>query len=243
MLNFFDRHLKNIISKKNSQDLNQKIWNISLSRWDDLNKISFPKYTFGFQSDGLANVDINDGSMLINEKGIGFVSIVNDPWRPAFLEGGHLGPNPGIFNRKELDERFDVAVFQTNPIKKDIQFSGIPTFETYLKCDQESFDICVAISIIDKNDNLVKQFCTGFLRVSNNKPNMENYHTLTLQPTNLTIYKGNKIRVSISAAAWPAIGVNPGYECEIIGPPSINHKITTLNFNLKKTIMKIAPFF
>ena len=63
-----------------------------------------------------------------------------------------------------------------------------------------------------------------------------------MHPTNISILKGTKLRLSISAAAYPAIGVNSGFGEDKLGAPSINHKIITLNFELNKTFMKVAPF-
>ena len=64
-----------------------------------------------------------------------------------------------------------------------------------------------------------------------------------MQPTNICLIKGNKLRLSISAAAYPAIGVNPGIGEGNVGAPSANHKIITLSFNLDNTFMKMTPFF
>ena len=64
-----------------------------------------------------------------------------------------------------------------------------------------------------------------------------------MQPTNICLIKGSKLRLSISGAAYPAIGVNSGFDEKYIGAASINHKIITLSFNLNKTFMKMTPFF
>ena len=66
-----------------------------------------------------------------------------------------------------------------------------------------------------------------------------------MQPTNICLLKGSKLRLSISASAFPSIGVNPGFreENKNIGAPSANHKIITLSFDLDKTFMKMTPFF
>ena len=63
-----------------------------------------------------------------------------------------------------------------------------------------------------------------------------------MHPTNITLFKGTKLRLSISAAAYPAIGVNTGFGEDSLGAPTINHRITTLNFDLNKTIIKMTPF-
>ena len=64
-----------------------------------------------------------------------------------------------------------------------------------------------------------------------------------MQPTNICLMRDSKLRLSISAAAYPAIGVNSGFGEENVGAPSANHKITTLSFSLDKTFMKMTPFF
>ena len=242
LLNFFNRYLKESDLDKKNPIKFKKIWNISLKEWESIEKIPL-NYEFGLESDGNANFEIQDGSLTINSKSSGFVSIVHDPWRPVPAEGGHLGKTPGLFDRSEIDKRLDVAVFQTHHMKENIHLSGIPTFLTSIISDQECFDICVSLSIIDEDLYKVNQFTTGFLRIKNAKKNTENNYTIMFHPTNISITKGSKLRLSISASAWPAIGVNPGYGKKDYGSVGLEHKITTINFNLEKSIMKITPFF
>jgi len=242
LLDFFDTHLQNKgISKLNSSK-NKKIWNISSESWDNIENKSL-NYEFSLISEGLANIEVTDGSLSRGNKGSGFVSIVHDPWRPVPSDGGHLGQNPGIFDRKNIDKRLDVAVFQTHFLKEKIHLSGIPILLTSIKSDQESFDICLALSLIDKDENIINQFSTGFLRVKGYKNDHSKTYKIEFQPINVSVSKGNKLRLSISASAWPAIGVNPGFDNNQSGQVTINHQIITLNFDLSKTIMKINPFF
>ncbi len=243
LLDFFDTHLKSddVVNEKNPLKL-KKIWNISLKKWDLIEEDKVPKYIFGLKSSGTANVETIDGSLLLNSKGAGWFSIVHDPWRPFQGEGGHLGVNPGIFNRNIIDKRLDVGVFQTNSFQEDLKISGIPILETSVKSDQASFDICVALSLVDEEEK-VNQFSTGFLRVKNSKKDTECECKVTLHPTNISLLKGTKLRLSISAAAYPSIGVNSGFGDDEHGAPTINHKIITLSFELNKTFVKMTPFF
>ena len=89
----------------------------------------------------------------------------------------------------------------------------------------------------------MNQFSTGFLRVKNSKISEECTYQITLQPTNICLIKDSKLRLSISAAAYPAIGVNPGFGEENVGAPSADHRIITLSFSLNRTFMKMTPFF
>ncbi len=242
LLNFFDTHLKDKGISKVNPSKHKKIWNISSNSWDNIENKSL-NYEFSLISEGIANVEVIDGSLFRGNKGSGFVSIVHDPWRPVPLDGGHLGQNPGIFDRKNIDKRLDVAVFQTHFLKEKIQLTGIPILYTSITSDQESFDICLALSLIDKDENIINQVSTGFLRVKGFKNDQKKIYSIEFQPINISISKGNKLRLSISASAWPAIGVNPGFDNKQSGHITIEHQIITLNFDLSKTIMKINPFF
>ena len=64
-----------------------------------------------------------------------------------------------------------------------------------------------------------------------------------MQPVNLTLIKGYKLRLSLSGSSWPAIGVNSGNDSKDYGPPTINHKITKITLDLTKSFMNINPFF
>jgi len=244
LLKFFDKNLKSDekFNSKNSKS-EKKIWNISLNKWEELDNKFLPEFIFGLKSDGKANVDVEDGSLTINSRGSGWFTIVNDPWRPTPSDGGHLGPNPGKFNRDIIDKRLDVGVFQTNSFKEDQYLRGVPTLEIPVKSDQSNFDICLALSLVEEGDENVNQFSTGFLRVKNSKISEECIYQITMQPTNICLIKNSKLRLSISAAAYPAIGVNPGFREGNIGAPSANHRIITLSFSLNKTFMKMKPFF
>ena len=240
LLEFFDKNLK---SKSSTHIKNKKIWNISLKKWDEINNFEEPSYFLGCKSNGTANIETVDGSLITNSKGSGFLTIVHDPWRPVQSGGGHLGPLPGDFDRKLIDERFDVGVFQTNPFEEDQKFSGIPLVSTSVKSDHPSFDICLALSLVNGDENVVNQFSTGFLRVRKAKIGEESSYKISMHPTNISLKKGSKLRLSISASAYPAIGVNSGSEFKNYGAPTMHHEIITLCFELSKTFMKMTPFF
>ena len=244
LLEFFDKYLKKDgkSTKKNSKK-HKRIWNISLNKWDDIKDNYETGLIFGLKSNGTANVDIDNGSLILNSKGSGWFSIVHDPWRPTPADGGHLGPNPGEFNRNIIDKRLDVGVFQTNSFEKDRHLIGIPVLETSICSDQPSFDICLALSLVDEQDKNVNQFSTGFLRVKKSKKNEACNYQIRMQPINICLVKRSKLRLSISIAAYPAIGINPGFGDESIGAPTIKHRIITLSFVLNKTFMKMTPFF
>ena len=129
-----------------------------------------------------------------------------------------------------------------NFFEEDQHFKGVPKLEISVKSDQPNYDICAALSLVEDDEKVI-QFSTGFLRVKKSKINVESVYQITMQPTNITLIKGSKLRLSISGAAYPSIGVNPGFDDRYIGAPSINHRIITLSFVLNNSFMKMTPFF
>ena len=99
------------------------------------------------------------------------------------------------------------------------------------------------MSTVNEHDKTVNQFSTGFLRVKNLQRDEKCDCKISMHPTNITILKGTKLRLSISTAAYPSIGVNTGLGDDLLGAPTINHKIITLSFELNKTFMRMTPFF
>ena len=185
LLSFFDKHLK-IDSVKDAKSV-QKIWNLTLNHWEDIKTNFISKQEFTLNSHGLANVQTIDGSLSTNSEGSGFLTIVHDPWRPVPIDGGHLGQNPGFVDRVSIDQRLDVGVFQTFSLEEDTKISGIPTLKTLVYSDLESFDICLSLSFVNKNDNSVNQFSTGFLRMRNSKGGIGNFCSIKFHTTNITI--------------------------------------------------------
>ena len=79
LIKFFDKHLKFDEGSNAKDTSSEKIWNLSLNKWDILENKFSPGYSFGLKSNGTANVEINNGSLTINSRGSGWFNIVNDP--------------------------------------------------------------------------------------------------------------------------------------------------------------------
>jgi len=81
---------------------------------------------------------------------------------------------------------------------------GVHILEIPVKSDQPNIDICLALSLVEESNEKANQFSTGFLRVKNSKINEECIYQITMHPTNVCLIKGSKLRLSISASAFPA---------------------------------------
>ncbi len=239
-LDFFNKHLKPSNCLKQNQT-SKRIWNITNKTWSDSNEISTKPHYWGLSSQGLACIDTNDGELTEPLQSKGEVVLVHDPWRPCPSIGGHLGENPGIADRSNIDNRADVATFTTKPISKVLQIEGQPILEIFASSDQEGFDLFASLSIIDEDLKEVFQLSTGITRVLGNSAQKPILRKIFLQPIFAEIKVGTKIRLSLSAAAWPAIAINPGQLVNPPGPSSALFLVTTIYLQLEKSKLSICP--
>ena len=68
----------------------------------------------------MACIAPTEGILSKDSDGYGAIHIVHDPWRPVPARGGHLSPQPGPYNRSELDIRTDVATFTSLPLQETL---------------------------------------------------------------------------------------------------------------------------
>jgi uncharacterized protein len=74
--------------------------------------------------------------------------------------------------------------------------------------DQPSFDLCAVLSEV-RPDGSVYNFTQGYVRIDFETPDFCKMQ-IPLQATCVRIAKGNALRLSLSAACFPAYDVNPG---------------------------------
>ena len=236
-LKFFDNHLKKLDKKHVFDQIS--LWNVTTKNWEIYEQQESP--TWYLFSKGLASANHLEGTLIPNNdsKAAYEVNLVHDPWRPVPSIGGHLSDSPGEVNRLNLDLRPDVAVFTTQPIPKDLRLEGIPILFLETKCDRESFDLFVALSIITNEiENVVTQISTGVIRVNNSNRHVQSNIKIRLQPILATFKKGDRLRISISGSGWPAIGINPGKRQYLCEGPSPHCLVTTISLLLANSKLK-----
>ncbi len=236
-LNFFDYHLK----RKNKEILFPRInlWNLTTKSWELSVNTQTP--IWNLRSEGLASINHSEGCLIPNcdlEEN-GEVNLVHDPWRPVPSVGGHLSDTPGEANRYKIDIRPDVAIFTSEPILKSLRLEGIPTLLLETKCDRESFDLFVALSIIPSEvESTVNQLSTGVLRIKNCDKGKKSARQIKLQPILASFKKGDRLRISLSGSGWPAIGINPGQSEYLCEGPSPHCLVTTITLLLSNSKLK-----
>jgi len=241
MLQFFQQHLQD--RPPLEPTAGHRLWNITQHQWEAIPApgASGPA-SWELRSKGLACIDPSDGGLVASGEGEGSVVIVHDPWRPVPAIGGHLGTDPGPVDRLAVDQRSDVATFTSAPLGEELLLSGQPSLLLNAEADQPGFDLCISLSRLPADTNSVEQLSTGVVRVRGEEALQAARRSVTLQPLQATLASGDRLRLSIAAAAWPAIAVNPGHEVVPCGAPSPEHRVVTLTLELADSKLQLNPF-
>jgi putative CocE/NonD family hydrolase len=154
--------------------------------------------TFFLAGSGRAAIDERDGilsSTLPDSETT--ETLVHDPWRPV--------PSVGAAqDRTAVDARPDVLTFTTPPLDAPLLLAGDVRAVLDVTADAPDFDVCCTLSRIGAHGQAIG-FADGYRRVNTPGP-----VEVPMRATCLTIKPGEALRLSISAAAFPAFPVNPG---------------------------------
>jgi hypothetical protein len=150
--------------------------------------------------------------------------LVHDPWRPVPALGGHAAIPAGSFERSHLDCRSDVLAYTTEPLVEDLHLAGDVAVEIWCTADMPSHDVCAVLSEVH-SDGKVYNLTQGYLHTEScdHAP-----LRLSLQATCARIAKGNALRLSLSAACFPAYALNPGTGSPLGSDRLMDAKIVTL---------------
>jgi hypothetical protein len=105
---------------------------------------------------------------------------------------------------------------------------GDVAVEVFCNADQSSFDLCAVLSEVFPN-GIVYNFTQGYATVSLGQETTP--IKIELQPTCMKIAKGNALRLSLSAACFPAYPVNPGTGVSPAAISLMEAQIITLTVN------------
>jgi hypothetical protein len=92
-----------------------------------------------------------------------------------------------------------------------------------------------------KADGRVLQLSTGVGRWLGDDCLDLGRRRLSLQPLLVTLQPGERLRLSIGAAAWPQIAVNPGTGAIPDGPAGPEHRVITLDLRLQRARLRLEP--
>ena len=256
LLNFFQHHLQDQPSTTAADGAaiaGVHLWDQTRECWDTsqaphpANQHTADSPCWNISSAGLACLDPSEGCLIdgdltserCNDRGK--VVIVHDPWRPVPAVGGHLSPTAGPVDRASVDQRSDVALFTGAPLTHSLQLSGRPMLQIVGFADQPGFDLCVALSRLPAGSTCVQQLSTGVLRSLGQSALHPRPLTLELQALHATLNPGDRLRLSIAGAAWPAIAVNPGHPDAPCGAPNADCRVISIELHLDTAQLQMLP--
>lgn len=203
---WFDRFLKGIdngadrIDPVLLFDLTAKTWR-SFSAWPQ------PQHhAFYLSSDGLAATTMSGRLREQTPARPATDTIVNDPWRPVPSFGGHNAEAGGMQERSAIDDRPDVLVYSTAPLRASLALAGEVELSVYVSADQPSFDLSAVLSRVAP-DGRTFNLTQGHARVDNNGRGPVQ---VGMRAVCATLSAGDSLRLSLAGANFPAFPVNPG---------------------------------
>lgn len=205
------------------------LFEMGSNRWRDLD--AWPVATevrqYRLQSSGLAGMRDDDGELILSSaaSSTGRCDVlVHDPWRPVPALGGHVSW-PGSCDRIALEGRSDILTYTTPLLENDLAIAGEISVTLKIQTDAASYDICAVLSVVQP-DGRVFNLTQGYRRTF--APD-DTLVTVPLQPTCFRLSAGQALRLSLSAACFPAYTVNPGTRADALDTvPTIEHQIITL---------------
>ncbi|MGK7945236.1 MAG: CocE/NonD family hydrolase [Microcystaceae cyanobacterium] len=224
-IQWFDYFLKG-----KSSDMLEKpsvcLFEMGSNQWQYFNEFPQPSYQQYFlNSMGLANLTESGKLKEEQPKATTPVTdiIVHDPWRPVPSLGGHAATPAGVFDRSLLDNRSDILTYTSDPMAEEMHLIGASFVTLYCTADALSFDLSVVLSQVTP-DSKVYPIAQGYGRIDDTQLPIR----LPLQATCLNIPQGHCLRLSISAACFPAYAVNSGTGSFPKDSKLIESKIITL---------------
>jgi len=175
---------------------------------------------------GRASIDSEDGRLQpdpVSETGTEY--LVHDPWRPAPVTGGCYGVPSGPVDRAATDSRGDILTFTTAPLTQPLSLAGYVSATLGASADRPSFDLCCVLSRVTVQGQ-VFQLATGYRHCAPGAAT--NPITFSLEATCATLKPGERLRLAIAGASFPAYPVNPGTGESPLTTPGAKATITTI---------------
>jgi hypothetical protein len=222
-IRFFDHVLKGLPSEAEHQRI--ELFDMGLKTWRQYEDLPSNRQALFLGGTGRVSIDPQDGSLGPRQNPDDNVEhIVHDPWRPAPTVGGYYGVPAGPVDRRIADERGDVLTFTTEALGDAIEVVGEPEVELDLSCDRPSFDFCCILSLVTA-DERVFQISSGY---AHHRIATSGRYRLKLATTCATLRKGERLRLSIAGADYPAYPVNPGTGEDPVSTPKTHAVVTTI---------------
>ncbi len=249
-IRWFDYFLKDI----DTGLLNQSpvcLFEMGSNQWREFEDLPQNKHTYYLASDGGASIREDSGMLWLYEEETDTESLssqelstpnssqsvtefdnnidilVHDPWRPVPALGGHASYPSGSCDRTTLDCRSDILTYTSAPLETDLHLAGTVSIKIFVSSDKPSFDLCAVLSTVTP-DGEVFNFTQGYTTI-NSDPDMIQAIAIPLQATCICIEASHSLRLSFSAACFPAYPVNSGTKNSLTESRLIDRQIITIS--------------
>jgi putative CocE/NonD family hydrolase len=183
-----------------------RLFDMGRNAWRDFGAWPAGQTALYLAGSGRASVDEADGALRADPPAhAGIEHLVHDPWRPAPAVGGAYGTPPGPADRAAVDARSDVLTFTTPPLTEELQIAGDAFVELWIESDAPSFDVSAVLSRVTQAGR-VHPLAQGYRRVTAPAAPL----AIPMRATCASLAPGERLRLSIAAACFPAYPVNPG---------------------------------
>jgi len=249
-IRWFDYFLKNIDTGL-LEESPICLFEMGSNQWRELEHFPQSQHTYYLASDGLAGIREDSGMLWLYEEDLDTESLsprdllatdltdsvtefdnnldilVHDPWRPVPALGGHGSYPGGSCDRTLLDCRSDILTYTSASLEKELQIAGVVEIEIFASSDRPSFDLCAVLSTVD-SDGRVLNFTQGYTTINSDSKTTQAI-AIPLQATYMCIQEGNSLRLSLSAACFPAYAVNSGTKDSLAKSRLIDRQIITMS--------------
>lgn len=237
-IDWFDRWLQD---KKSPEQPPVQLFEMGSNGWRLLDSLPQrpPLQQYWLRSSGLAGMRSDDGELLPSVPvSAAADTLVHDPWRPVPTLGGHGGLPGGMCDRTALEGRSDILTYTTPLLETPLAVTGVVEVSLDIDTEAPSYDVCAVLSMV-KSDGRVFNLTQGYCRVAETS---QTPISLTLQPTCFRLQPGAALRLSLSAACFPAYTVNPGTGSptpDLV--PALEHRIITLSVSQGDSTYVVLP--
>jgi putative CocE/NonD family hydrolase len=220
-LRWFDRFLKD---RDNGVDCEPPVnlYDIGAKAWRRFGAWPSPaSQPWHIASDGLAAASDVNGRLVREPQPTSLDTLVHDPWRPAPSVGGGQ-------DRAALDARSDVACYTSAPLAVPLRLAGDVLAEIDVEADQLTHDLAVILSEVSP-DGRATVLSHGYLRIANARS--PSLRTVPMRALCTTVPAGAALRLSLQAAAFPAMAMNPGTGASDAKARPFDSRIITLSIH------------
>ncbi len=207
---WFDRHLKGYGGPIRG---GLTLFDVGAHTWRRFSAWPTPeRWILFLGSDGRA-ASACSGTLAQTARAAGTDRIVHDPWRPVPAMEGHGNVPVGMQERSALDDRADIAVYDSAPLTQPVFLCGRVSVTLALEADQPSFDIDAVLSRLTP-DGRAWTLTQGHARIDadiqGEAPETSTSVELPMRAVCVTIPAGHSLRLSLAGAAAPSYAVNLG---------------------------------